>query len=143
MFFPFCCPVSTICKHLFFPLIPKFFGTLQSSEIGHNFTFFNRSNQNIGKVKCTVLQAPRLCIGRTVNRGVDVQLYPFMTTALEGGECSGSRPDRSFSPGERPVTHCTGGWVGTRVGLDRCGKSRPPPGFVHRTVQPVASRYTD
>ena len=30
-----------------------------------------------------------------------------------------------------------------RAGLDRCGKSRPPPGFDPRTVQPVASRYTD
>jgi hypothetical protein len=33
--------------------------------------------------------------------------------------------------------------VGPRAGLDRCGKSRPPPGFGPRTVQPVASRYTD
>jgi hypothetical protein len=33
--------------------------------------------------------------------------------------------------------------VGPRAGLDRCGKSRPPPGFDPRTVQPVASRYTD
>ena len=32
-------------------------------------------------------------------------------------------------PGERPGTHCTVGWVGPRAGLDRCGKSRPPPGF--------------
>ena len=24
---------------------------------------------------------------------------------------------------ERPGTHCTGGWVGLRAGLDRCGKS--------------------
>ena len=30
-----------------------------------------------------------------------------------------------------------------RAGLDRCGKSRPTPGFDPRTVQPVASRYTD
>ena len=30
-----------------------------------------------------------------------------------------------------------------RTGLDRCGKSRAPPGFDPRTVQPVASRYTD
>ena len=28
-------------------------------------------------------------------------------------------------PRERPGTHCTGGWVGPRAGLDRCGKSRP------------------
>ena len=28
-------------------------------------------------------------------------------------------------PRERSGTHCTGGWVGLRAGLDRCGKSRP------------------
>ena len=28
-------------------------------------------------------------------------------------------------PRERPDTHCIGGWVGPRAGLDRCGKSRP------------------
>ena len=50
---------------------------------------------------------------------------------------------RPLYPRERPGTHCTGGWVGPRAGLDRCGKSRPPPGFDPRTVQPVASRYTD
>ena len=29
-----------------------------------------------------------------------------------------------------------------RSGLDGCGKSRPPPGFDPRTLQPMASRYT-
>jgi hypothetical protein len=33
--------------------------------------------------------------------------------------------------------------VGPRAGLDVCGKSRLAPGFDLRTVQPVASRYTD
>jgi hypothetical protein len=33
--------------------------------------------------------------------------------------------------------------VGPRAGLDRCGKSRPPPVFDPQTVQLVASRYTD
>ena len=46
-------------------------------------------------------------------------------------------------PPERPGTHCTGGWVGRRAGLDGCGISRSPLGFDPRTVQPVASRYTD
>ena len=32
--------------------------------------------------------------------------------------------------------------MGPRVGMDKCGKSRPPPGFDPRTLQPVASRYT-
>ena len=28
-------------------------------------------------------------------------------------------------PQERPGTHCIGGWVGPRAGLDGCGKSPP------------------
>jgi len=59
----------------------------------------------------------------------------FLDHGLRRGEDSASRPDR-FCPRE-------GGWVGPRDGLERCGKSRPRPGFDPRTVQPVASRYTD
>ena len=33
--------------------------------------------------------------------------------------------------------------MGPRPGLERCEKSRPPPGFDPRTVQPVASRHID
>jgi hypothetical protein len=55
---------------------------------------------------------------------VEVQLYSFLTTALEGDEGSASRPVHSL-PRERPGTHCAGGWVGPRAGGDRCGKSRP------------------
>jgi len=28
-------------------------------------------------------------------------------------------------PRKKSGTHCTGGWVGLRTGLDRCGKSGP------------------
>ena len=50
----------------------------------------------------------------------------------------------ALPPGRRPGTHCIGGEVGARAGLDGCRKSRPPPlGFDPRTVQPVASRCTD
>jgi len=49
----------------------------------------------------------------------------------------------ALPPGKRPHAHCIGGWVSPKPGLNRCGKSRPPPGFDSRTVQPVASRYTD
>jgi hypothetical protein len=45
-------------------------------------------------------------------------------------------------PRERPGIHCTGGGVGPRAYLDRCGKSRPPPGFDPRTFRLEASRYT-
>jgi hypothetical protein len=31
----------------------------------------------------------------------------------------------ALPPGNRPGTHCTGGWVGPRAGLDGCEKSRP------------------
>ena len=45
-------------------------------------------------------------------------------------------------PRKRAGTHCTGGWVGPRVGLDRCGKPRPHrdsiPGT--STPQPVAMK---
>jgi hypothetical protein len=33
-------------------------------------------------------------------------------------------------PRERPGTHCTGGWVGPRAGLDVCEKSRPHRDYV-------------
>jgi hypothetical protein len=52
-------------------------------------------------------------------------------------------PRPLYPPGKRPGTHCTGGWLGARDGLDECGKISPPPGFDPRTVQPVTSRYTD
>ena len=65
-----------------------------------------------------------------------------MTTALE--EVRGQRhAPAALYPRERPGTHCTGDWVGPRAGLDRVRKISPSLGFDHRTVQPVASRYTD
>ena len=65
-----------------------------------------------------------------------------MTTALEGGEGSASRPGRSLPPGKTryPLYRRLGGpqgWSG------EVQKISPPPGFDSRTVQPVASRYTD
>ena len=74
--------------------------------------------------------------------GVEVQLYPFMTTTLEGGEGSASRPGRSLPPGKTQyqLYRRLGGPQG-RSGQVR--KISPPPGFDPRTVQPVASRYTD
>ena len=65
-----------------------------------------------------------------------------MTTALEGGEESASRSSCSLPPGKTryPLYRRL---AGPRAGLDRCGKSRHPPGFDSRAIQPVASRYTD
>ena len=55
-----------------------------------------------------------------------------MTTALEG-----VRGQRHVPPVlyllERLGTHCTGGWVGPRAGLDRCGKFRHHRDFLCKT----------
>jgi hypothetical protein len=52
-------------------------------------------------------------------------------------------PPAVLPPGKRPGTHCIGGWVGPRAGVNGCGKSLPPPGFDPRTFQPAASPYND
>ena len=49
------------------------------------------------------------------------------TSAIEGGGLSAPRPGR-FIPQERPGTHCIGGWVGPRAGLDGWGKEAPEDG---------------
>jgi hypothetical protein len=47
-----------------------------------------------------------------------------MTKAIE--EVKGQRhAPAALYPWERPGTHCTGGWVGTRAGLDTGVKTRP------------------
>jgi len=66
-----------------------------------------------------------------------------MTTALEGGEGSASRPGRSLPPGKEHVLIVQEAWLGLRAGLDRCGKSRLHRDSIPGRVQPVASRYTD
>ena len=48
----------------------------------------------------------------------------------------------ALPPGKTPTTQCTGGLVGPKPSLDGFGKFRQP-GYDSRTVQPVASRYTD
>ena len=49
---------------------------------------------------------------------------------------------RPFYSQQRPDTHCIEGFVGHRAVLEG-RKISFPPGFDPRTVQPVASRYTD
>jgi len=57
-----------------------------------------------------------------------------LASALDGGRWSTPRPGR-FTLRERPGTHCTGGWVGSRAGLDKCEKS-----VSHRDLIPDPSR---
>ena len=66
-----------------------------------------------------------------------------MTMALEVGEGSASRPGRSSPARKDPVPIVQeAGWASGPVWTG-AEKSRPPPGFDPRTVQPVANRYTD
>ena len=60
-----------------------------------------------------------------------------------GGQLHASAPLPPPPKRKGPGTHFIGGWVGPTNGLDGCKKSHPPPGFDPRTIQPVASRYTD
>jgi hypothetical protein len=54
--------------------------------------------------------------------------------------------DRALPPGERtPGTHCTGGWVGPRVGLDTEARGKNPlslPGIEPRSPRRPVRRQT-
>jgi hypothetical protein len=70
--------------------------------------------------------------------------YSFLTSALDA--VSGqSQPRPHFTPGERtPGTHCTGGWVDPRAGLDTEAKGKillPLPGIEPQSpARPVRSQ---
>ena len=66
----------------------------------------------------------------------------FLTSALEGGEGSASRPGRTLPPGKTryPLYRRLGGPQGPS---GQVRKISPPPRFDPRTVQPVGIRYTD
>ena len=66
-----------------------------------------------------------------------------LTSALVVSGRSASRPCcfTALPPG-KPGTHCIEGWVGYTFGLAG-SENLAPPGFDSRTVQPVASRYSD
>jgi hypothetical protein len=50
--------------------------------------------------------------------GVELYLHTLLTSALDGGEWSVSRPGRFTSKDRTPGTHWIGGKVGSRAGLD-------------------------
>jgi hypothetical protein len=94
------------------------------------------------KVKCTIVQALRLCTCLSAHRGSKDLALPLLDHGTRRGEGSASRPGRFLPPGKNryPLYRRLGGPQG-RSGHIR--KTSPAPGFDPRTVQPVASRYTD
>jgi hypothetical protein len=72
----------------------------------------------------------------------------FLSSVLDGGDWSASRPGRFTSSERAPGTHWIGGWMGPRTVLDVVVKRKIPSPRREsnpRTpiVQPVAQRYTD
>ena len=94
------------------------------------------------KVKCTLVQALRLCTGRTIHRGSRGIALLFLDHGTRRGEGLASGPGRSLPPGKTryPFYRRLGGPQG-RYGQVR--KISPPPGFDPRTVQPIVSSYID
>jgi hypothetical protein len=80
----------------------------------------------IKKVKCTLVQALRLSTGRTAHRGSRGIALPFHDYGTRRGWGVSATPQPLFTPGKDPVPIVQ---VGTRTGLDRCGKSSPPTGI--------------
>jgi len=94
------------------------------------------------KVKCTFVQALRLCVGCMAHRGSrDIALL-FLDRGTSSGWGVSSTPWPLFTPRERPSTHCTVGWVGPRAGLERCRKSRPYRDSIPWTVASRCIVYT-
>ena len=93
------------------------------------------------RVKCTLVQALRLCTGRTAHRGSRGMALPFHDHGPRSGWGVSVTPRPLFTRGKTryPLYRSLGGPQG-RSGQVR--KISPPPGIVPRTVQPVAIRYT-
>jgi hypothetical protein len=94
------------------------------------------------KVKCTLVQALRLCTGHMAHRGSRGIALPFLDHSTRRGWGSASRPGHFLPPGKTryPLYRRPGGPQG-RSGQVR--KISPSPGFDPQTAQPVVSCYTD
>jgi len=95
------------------------------------------------KVKCTLAEALRLCIGRTAHRWSRGIVLLFLDHGTRRG-CGVSVTHRPLlTPGKDPVPIVQEvGWAPGLVWTD-AENLVPLPGFDPRTVQPVARRYTD
>ena len=96
------------------------------------------------KVKCTLVQALRLCTGRTAHRGSRGIAPPFLDHGTKRGLGVSVTSRPLFTPGKDPVPIVQeAGWAPGPVWTGAENLTPPPPGFDPRTAQPVASRYTD
>jgi hypothetical protein len=116
-----------------------------SVPIQHSYSLINKELQPDAikvKVKVTLVQALRLCTGRTAHRDSRGIALLFHDHGTRRGEGLASRPGRFLPPGKSPYPLYRR-LDGPQVRSGQVRKISPPPGFDPRTVQPVASRYTD
>ena len=100
-------------------------------------------NRHINKLKRTLVQALRLCTGRTAHRGSRSIALLFLDHGTWRGWRLGVTPRPLFTSEKDPVPIVQeAGWAPGPVWTGAENLS-PQPGFDPRTVRPVASRYTD
>ena len=75
-----------------------------------------------------------------VGRGIALLFHDH---GIEEGVSGQQHAPALLYPRERRGTHCTGGWVGAPWLVWTGAENLAPLGLDPRTVQPVASRYTD
>jgi hypothetical protein len=78
----------------------------------------------------------------TYHEGPEGELrYSFTLSLTSALDLGGGVVPAALTLGERPGTHCTGGWEDLRTGLGLVLEISSPPRFDLRAVQPVRSRY--
>ena len=110
--------------------------------IGCKSKFHTVQNHKGKQVKCTLVQALRLCTGRTAHRGSRGIALPYHDHGTRRGWEISVTPRPLFTPGKDSVIIVQeAGWAPGPVWTG--AENLAPPGFDPRTVQPVANRYTD
>ena len=113
-------------------------------DICDEFELINLSHAYIEvhkNVKVTLVQALRLCTGRTAHRGSRGIALLFLDHGTRRGWGVSVTPRQLFTPGKEPVPVVQEvGWAPGPVWTG--AENLAPSGLDPRTVQPVASRYT-
>ena len=96
----------------------------------------------VKKLKVTLVQALRLCTGRTAHTGSRGIALPFHDHGIRRGWTVSVTHRSLFTPGKTryPLYKRL---LGPKGRFGQVRKILHPPGFDPRTVQPVASSYTD
>ena len=96
----------------------------------------------VKRVKCALVQALRLCTGRTAHRGSRGIAILLLDHGTRWGWGVSTTPRSLFIPRKDPLSIVQEArW--TPVSVWTGAQNLAPPEFDPRTVQPLASRYTD